>query len=114
MPNVPEFIDRINNPQNYPYIDRGNGQISTHMMAHSGINEGRGIAYPMIVMLPTGELYEFKDMKTAFDHAIRTGNFKEFDTEDEAAKYAEGGYKKGTPLESKNLKEFIDSYNLGK
>jgi len=50
-------------------------------------------------MPETGELYEFKDFKNALDHAMRTGNFKEFKTEDEALDYAKN-YKKGTPLEN--------------
>ena len=115
MAAVPEFIDRINNPQNYPYIDRGNGLISTHEMA-AEIDEdtGKWYVFPTIVRLPSGELYEFKDGREAMQYNLRTGNFLPMKSKEEAIKYAEGGYKKGTPLESKKLKEFIDSYNLGK
>ena len=39
-----------------------------------------------------------KDFEEALKLAMRTGNFKEFKTEDEALDYAKN-YKKGTPLE---------------
>ena len=105
MRRIPEFIDRINNPQNYPYIDKtekgafmDQERYATHLMANAEV-DGTPVAFPMIQFMPeTGELYEFKDFKYAFDHAKRTGNYKEFKTETEALDYAKN-YKKGTPLE---------------
>jgi hypothetical protein len=106
MPKEPEFIDRINNPQNYPYIDKtekgafmNQERYATHLMSNAITKDGRPVAFPMIQYMPeTGELYEFKDFKNALDYAMRTGNFKEFKSEDEALDYAKN-YKKGTPLE---------------
>lgn len=105
MRRIPEFIDRINNPQNYPYIDKtekgafmDQERYATHLMANAVVN-GTPVAFPLIQYLPkTGELYEFKDFKEALKLAMRTGNYKEFKTEDEALDYAKN-YKKGTPLE---------------
>ena len=60
----PEFIDRINNPENYPFIRNKDGSISTHLMANSGVEiEGKEtpIAFTMIQMMPNGELYKFKN-----------------------------------------------------
>ena len=124
--NVPEFIDRINNPQAYPYIERENGEISTHEMAAEQDEDGNWIVFPTIAQLPSGELYEFKteeyykpplkepfrSNRPAMEYALRTGNFLPMKSKEEALKYAEGGYKKGTPLENKDgkLKQFIDSY----
>jgi hypothetical protein len=52
----------------------------------------------MIQFIPfSNELYEFKDFRNAVDYALRTGNFKEFDSNDEALAYAKN-YKTGTPL----------------
>lgn len=96
--NVPEFIDRINNPQKYSYIQNEDGTFSTHKMANTEVN-GKFIAFPMIQFMPfSNELYEFKDFRNAVDLAMRTGNFKEFKTDTEALNYAKN-YKKGTPLE---------------
>ena len=95
----PEFIDRIMNPQNYPYIENEDGSVSTHRMAAEVDEEGNWFVFPTIVQLPTGELYEFKDNMSAMDYNRRTGNFLPMKSKEEAIKYAEGGYKAGTPLE---------------
>jgi len=93
----PEFIDRVMNPEKYPFIENEDGTFSTHRMANTEV-DGRFIAFPMIQFIPfSNELYEFKDFKTARDYALRTGNFKEFSSEDEALAYARN-YKTGTPL----------------
>ncbi len=105
MRRIPEFIDRINNPQNYPYIDKtekgafmDQERYATHLMSNTEV-DGRHIAFPMIQYMPeTGELYEFKDFINARDLALRTGNYKTFKSEPEALDYAKN-YKKGTPLE---------------
>ena len=92
-PIVPEFIDRINNPEKYPAIRNKDGSVSTHKMAAEVDAKGNWYAFPTIVMLPTGKLYEFKDNQTAMDYALRTGNFLPMKNQEEAIKYAEGGYK---------------------
>tara|TARA_R110002167_G_scaffold51987_8_gene150375 strand:- start:432 stop:815 length:384 start_codon:yes stop_codon:yes gene_type:complete len=105
---IPEFEDRINNPQNYPFIDNGDGTKSTHRMAHDIDNDtGEWWAYPMIVNLSSdGQhyLHEFADTaeghKAAKDYAIMTGDQYNFGKDEKKAfDYASGGYKLGTPLD---------------
>lgn len=89
----PEFVDRINNPEKYPFIRNKDGSISTHRMAAEVDEKGNWYAFPTIVMLPSGELYQFEDNNQAMNYALRTGNFLPMKDKDEAIKYAEGGYK---------------------
>jgi len=97
--NTPEFIDRINNPEKYPVIKNKDGSISTHRMAAEVDESGNWFVFPTIVMLPSGELYEFKDSQQAMDYNLRTGNYLPMKSKDEALSYSSGGYKKGTKLE---------------
>jgi hypothetical protein len=94
----PEFIKRIMNPQDYPVLWNNDGSFSTHEMAVEVDDQGNWFTFPTIVMLPSGELYRFEDPYQALEYNQRTGNFLQFDSKDKALKYAEGGYKKGTPL----------------
>lgn len=96
----PEFIDRINNPEKYPFIRNKDGSISTHRMAAEVDEKGNWYAFPTIVMLPSGELYQFDNNDQAMNYALRTGNFLPMKNKDEAIKYAEGGYK------TKKIKDF--------
>ena len=98
----PEFLDRINNPDKYPYLENKDGSISTHRMAAETDEDGNWFVFPTIVMLPSGELYQFKDQTQAMDYNIRTNNFIPMGSKKEAIDYAKGGYKKGTPLEKFN------------
>tara|TARA_R110002167_G_C12161638_1_gene602526 strand:- start:8 stop:331 length:324 start_codon:yes stop_codon:yes gene_type:complete len=84
-----EFIDRYRNPSSSPVINNDDGTVSTHKMEYSGV-DGRYIAYPTIAMID-GSLVDLGPQ--ALDYAMYTGQFKEFDTEPEAAKYAYDGYK---------------------
>lgn len=90
-----EFERRIQNP--IQHILNDDGSISTHKMASSEV-DGKQIAYPTIVNI-NGKLKELSG-EEAFNYAMKTGEFKEFKTAKEAQDYAEGGYKKGTPLEN--------------
>lgn len=89
----PEFVDRINNPEKYPFIRNKDGSISTHRMAAEVDEKGNWYAFPTIVMLPSGELYQFNDNNQAMRYALRTGNFLPMKNKDEAIEYAKGGYK---------------------
>ena len=62
-------------------------------MAAEVDEKGNWYAFPTIVMLPSGELYQFEDNNQAMNYALRTGNFLPMKDKDEAIKYAEGGYK---------------------
>ena len=94
--NQPEFVDRITNPQNYPYITNSDNSISTHRMAAEVDENGNWMVFPTIVMLPSGKLHQFEDSGQAMAYNIRTGNYLPMASKEEALKYAEGGYKKGT------------------
>jgi len=89
----PEFVDRINNPEKYPFIRNKDGSISTHRMAAEVDERGNWMVFPTIVMLPSGELYQFENNQKAMEYARRTGNFLPMKGKDEAITYAEGGYK---------------------
>ena len=99
---VPEFIDRINNPEKYPFITNEDGSISTHQMAAEVDENGNWFVFPTIVRLPDGTLHKFEDPTEALDYNLSVGNFLPMKSKKEAIKYAEGGYKKGTPLEKFN------------
>ena len=100
--NKPEFINRVEEPEKYPYIENEDGSISTHRMAAETDENGNWYVFPTIVQLPSGELYEFKDNSMAMQYNIRTNNFLPFKNKKEALDYAQGGYKKGTALETFN------------
>ena len=87
---TPEFLDRIDNPENHPFIRNDDGSISTHRMADAEV-DGQYIAYPEIQMID-GELTRLEG-RAALDKALETNNFIEFPTAEEASEYARGGYK---------------------
>ena len=95
--NEPEFIDRINNPQNYPVIQNPDGSVSTHRMAAESDAQGNFYVFPTIQM-EDGRLVEYEDNRQAMDAAFRSGNILRAPNMLSALRYAEGGYKQGTPL----------------
>jgi len=88
------FEERISKPDKS--IKNQDDTTSTHKMM-SFEADGKYYAAPTIVDID-GELVELSE-DDAVDFALEKGEFKEFKSEAEAQKYAEGGYKKGTPLE---------------
>jgi len=96
-----EFLGRIKNPVMYIEDERGHPQ--THRMrAEYNDNTGEWIAFPTIVMTSTGRLHQFPESqwRDAMRNAIRTNNYISFGKDKSAAlEYAEGAYKRGTPLE---------------
>ncbi len=86
---VPEFEDRINNPEKYPYLINEEGEFVTHRMA-----DADNMVYPLVQLQADGTLKDFgKDFEGAREAAEKSGNFKVFETKEEAQNYAEGGYK---------------------
>ena len=84
------FVDRIINKDKWPVITYRNGDIATHKMAW-GEADGKAYAYPTIV-------YDGRDLvelpeKKAFDYAMETGQFIEFDKPTDAAWFTQN-YKK--------------------
>jgi len=100
--NVPEFLDRILNPEKYPFLKNEDGSISTHEMAAEVDEKGNWFVFPTIVRLPDGTLHRFEDNAQAMEYNLKIGNFLPMKNKKEAISYAEGGYKKGTPLEKFN------------
>lgn len=92
------FEQRIQNPTKQ--IDNADGTTSTHKMM-SFEADGKYYAAPTIVE-QNGKLVELNP-EQAIDYALKNKEFKVFGTEAEAQAYAEGEYKKGTPLEEKTV-----------
>lgn len=89
------FEERINDP-NQKSIDNKDGTSSTHKMM-SFEADGKYYAAPTIVEID-GELKELSQ-EEAMTYALENNEHKEFKTEAEARRYAEGEYKKNTPME---------------
>jgi len=88
------FEKRALNPSQS--IKNPDGTTSTHKMASAEV-DGKYIAFPTIVE-KDGKLVELS-VDDAIDYALKNDEFRSFKTEKESQEYAEGGYKKGTPLE---------------
>ena len=93
--NLKNFELRYLFPSKYTTLKNKDKTVSTHKMANSEV-DGRYIAYPTIVQLEgQDDLLDLGQTgNLALDYAWKTGEFKEFDTEEEAAEYANNGYKK--------------------
>ena len=76
--------------QNPQFIDYGNGQVATHKMAWGNIN-GKNLVFPTILQTDKG-LQEFSP-QDAVGHVLKTGNFIEFGTPEEADFFSKN-YKK--------------------
>ena len=93
----PEFIDRINNPQNYPVISNPDGSISTHRMAAEiDPADKKWKVFPTIQMID-GKLQEFGDPFDALASAKQYGNFISMPNKKSALAYTDS-YKEDTPL----------------
>lgn len=85
-----EFEQRVLHPSMVPGIKNKDGTYSTHRMAW-GDADGKFFAYPTIVN-DGGKLVQLPD-DVAFKHAMESGQYRVFDTPDDADAYAGGGYK---------------------
>ena len=85
------FEQRILEGNAAPSLQGTDGSRATHRMAYAE-SGGRHVAYPTIVESLKGRLNQLGDDE-AFYNAMRTGEFREFGNEKEAADYARGGYK---------------------
>jgi hypothetical protein len=104
----PEYITRINDPDQ-PSITNEDGTVSTHRMAAEVDENGNWFAFPTIQMID-GELVPFEDNREAMAKAMETNNFKTFgDNKAAALEYAEGGYKKGTPMDESSWTDSLRS-----
>jgi len=91
----PSFIDRINNPQDYPYVTNPDGSISTHRMAAEyDEDSGQWMAFPMIQMQGDQlKVYEDDQLRSAMDSAIKSGYYLPMPSKEAAIEYSKGGYK---------------------
>ena len=96
-----QFEQRVLYPSRYPVLEdravKGAPQAMTHKMAWAETQlEKDGpsvpVAYPTVVWDGKG-LRQLNDA-AAFNHAMKTGEFRTFDSPDQASLYAEGYYKK--------------------
>lgn len=85
------FEKRILNPSKYPVINNEDGSISTHEMAW-GEKDGKFIAYPTVIQLPTGKLQRVPP-EIAEYWALENKEYREFSTPHDAENYSRGGYK---------------------
>ena len=96
-----QFEQRVLRPSQFPVLDyrnkKGEGEIATHRMmnAEVGIDGVQTpIAFPSVVFDPkAGRLVELAP-DAAFNHAMKTGEFRKFENPDAASAYAEGMYKR--------------------
>lgn len=86
------FEKRVLQPSKYPVLQQQDGSIATHKMAW-GEGDGKFQAFPTVIQ---GEDQQLKELgsREAWAHAMQTGEFRQFDTAQEAEDYARGGYKK--------------------
>jgi hypothetical protein len=76
------FVKRILNPTAYPVLDEGDGKIATHRMSWAQAGD-RFFAFPTVLLGANGKLKDYGD--SAWDQAVKTGNYIEFDNPDEAS-----------------------------
>ena len=98
----PKFETRIARPDPKMFIPDSKGNPQTHRMAWGNI-EGQFIAYPTIVE-QDGKLVQYENNTDTMKLMKKTGNFKAFDTKEEAEAYADGGWK---------TKKFNETYRKG-
>ena len=105
----PQFVDRANNPANYPDIKNEDGSVSTHLMAVEVDKNGDWAAFPTIVQMPDGKLKKFEDPFEALQYNRSIGNTKEFGSDKEAAIiYGQGGYKPQALIDYGNTGVSVD------
>ena len=96
----PKFEKRIARPDPEMFIkDPQSGNPQTHRMGWGDI-EGQFIAYPTIIE-QDGKLVQYGNNTETMKLMKKSGNFKAFDTKEEAEAYADGGWK---------TKEFNETY----
>ena len=103
------FIDRIENPKEYPSFLNPDGTRSTHKMSAEVDEHNPNLWYVFPTMIPPkritegntkNEWLQFDDNRQALEHNIKFGNIKIFSNKEDAITYAEGGYKEDTDLEN--------------
>ena len=76
------FVKRILNKQNSPVLQNDDGTTSTHSMAW-GSADGKYYVYPTVLLGKDGKLKRYDDSE-AWNHVMKTGNFIEFNSPEDA------------------------------
>ena len=82
------FVQRILQPELYPHLDNGDGTVSTHLMADAEV-EGTPIVFPTIIHDLRTDTLKRLSMDEALQHAIKTNQYIEFKTPEEANWFAQ-------------------------
>ena len=90
----PEFIQRMSDDS--PVIKNEDGSVSSHLMMHDEMSDGRWVSFPSIVNI-NGKLTKLTPQQ-AVEYAQKNKEYLIFDTEKEAEAFSKGSWKKnGTP-----------------
>jgi hypothetical protein len=81
------FVQRIRNPAEK--LDLGSGEYATHRMAYDPESKR---AYPTVVK-QGNKLVKLNNEDEAWDYADKTGEFIQFNTPQDAERFANNGYK---------------------
>lgn len=108
----PDFMKRANlKAEDAPSIKNPDNSISTHRMAAEKY-KGEWYAFPTIIQGKDGKLSEYEDPFKALKENLKTGNVMRFGKDKDAAiKFAKGGYKKNTPMDSNPIIEMLMKEN---
>lgn len=89
-----DFINRIINAGDFPFLENRDGTKSTHGMAVSE-KDGKFYVYPTVVY--EGGIMQRLGPDTAWNRAITSGDFIEFETEEDARDFSKE-YKQFMPM----------------
>ena len=104
----PAFMKRANlSKESAPSIKNLDGSVSTHRLAAEKYN-GEWYAFPTIIQGSDDSLKEYEDPFEALKENIKTNNVMRFGQDkDSAIEFAKGGYKQGTPMQSRAVDPFL-------
>ena len=77
------FVQRILRPEQYPKLQNKDGSFSTHSMSWGNI-DGKNIVFPTVLYDKDNNVLRRYTPREAIDHSLKTGNFIEFKTPEEA------------------------------
>ena len=79
------FVQRILAPDKYPEIKNPDGSVSSHLMSWDSLGDsGKAIVYPLIIQDQEGKSLRKLSPDEAYDHAMKTKEYIQFDSGDEA------------------------------
>ena len=87
-----DFVFRALYPEQSPKLHNDDGSVSSHSMAYATGEGGKAYVYPTVVRGDGGGLVRLEGQQ-AWQHAAKTGEFIEVDSEEKAA-WLSQNYKK--------------------